>query len=95
MASGLRVYNSAGAIAFDAGDRVSRALGAVQTGGSDGSITVSEFSLGTPYALVFPLVGAVVSGGIYYAPSLSIVGTTLSWTYTVTGMDCMIVYGVY
>lgn len=91
---GLRVWNAAGVQTLDTDTKLSRLLGSVTTtSGVNGSVT-AEFSSGTPWFQI------LISGkvGFINAPSISISGSTLTWTYTGNASymrPVTIIYGVY
>lgn len=94
MSFGLRVFDAAGNIHMDITDRVSRIAGSLETGGASGSTVVPLFSTGTPYCIVT----LINSGSLLnpQAPVISIVGTTLNWTYSGSyPCDAVLIYGVY
>lgn len=92
MPAGLQVFDASGNLVTNITDRIGRVLGTIETGTSNGSVTgVSGFSTGTPFKMCVTL-----SGLGYYMPTVTISGTTLSWTFPSGGQsECIIVYGVY
>lgn len=68
-----------------------RVLGSTETNASNGSITVADLALGTPWFVCVPT-------GWGITPTVAINGTTISWTYQ-TGnfsapVSCVIFYGI-
>lgn len=94
MSFGLRVFNSAGNPVMEITDRVSRIAGSLETGAASGSTVVPLFSTGTPYCIVILInAGSLINP---QAPVISIVGTTLTWTYSGSyPSDAVLIYGVY
>lgn len=91
---GIEVYDASGNAIMTMATKACRVLGSFQSSGS-GSMTVAEFSMGIPFAFVLPF----GQGGLTYAspPTVSISGTTLSWTYPSSyygNVDAIIVYGI-
>jgi hypothetical protein len=91
---GLQTFDASGNLIIDISTRMGRVLGiAAVTGGTDGSVTNSEFSAGTGFWQVV----AIASGTQPY-PDVSLSGTTLSWIFQ-SGIsypvNYKIIYGVY
>lgn len=88
-----------GTVVLNVSDRLTRILGQVSTGGTNGSLSVPAFSQGTPFA--FPVImnpsdPAAIGAGLL----VTISGTTLSWTYTspssiAPATSAIIYYGLY
>ncbi len=75
MAYGLRVRKADGTVILNTPDMVGRIrYSAVVVSGASGSTTLSDIAGKTAYALSIPLEGAKI------AHSVSIAGTTFSWT---------------
>lgn len=51
MPQGLQIFNAQGGTVLDLTDRLTRIIGAVSTGMSNGSTTDAELSTGTPWFL--------------------------------------------
>jgi len=95
MAYGFRARDAAGNITVEYVDRLTRVLGTVETGTSNGSIIIPPAD-GTPF---YALAGAAGLGvGIIY-PTVSLSGRTLSWSFNFGASSwwrsVTIVYGVY
>lgn len=91
--SGLRVWNSSGVLITDVETRMGRILGSVQTGAGSGSISVPGFATGTPFGIVLEL--AAASTQTNGEPTISISGTTLSWSFAANPGNQLIFYGVF
>ena len=92
MAYGLIVRDGAGNIQIDTGTRLTRILGTFNTGVTNGSITDSNLSQGTPFWFIVDGYGS----GDGYTADISASGTTISWTITGSPkIACNVVYGVY
>lgn len=94
MTAGLQVFDANGNLTLDITDRLTRVIGSftVAAGAAAGSITVAQFSTGTPW--VFPLIYSI--NGDNTDPAFSISGTTLSWTANTAALiDVFVIYGVY
>lgn len=92
MPQGLQVWDPAGNLIFDTNDRIGRVLGAVQTGTSAGDVVNAGLATGTPFVIV-QKIGAIADA--FKIPTVSISGTTLSWTAGPHGLvNHMIIYGV-
>jgi len=74
MPQGLQVFDAAGNLQVDIGSSLGRVLGSVDTSASSGSISDDGFSHGTPFFIV-------VTQDEGRPPSVSISGTTMTWTY--------------
>lgn len=95
MASGLQLFDSAGAIVLDTNDSITRILGTVQTSRNvNGSLT-ADFDQGRPFFMYLSR-GA---SGYTVLPDVSISGRTLSWSYSGKNQsnttDAFILYGLY
>ena len=95
MAYGLQVWDSSGNTVMDTSTRMGRVLGTVSTGITNGSITNSAFSQGSP----FYVVSTVGGSGYDVQPYVNVVGSTLTWYWGTSGAwynaSCIIIYGVY
>lgn len=96
MAYGLRVWDAAGNLTLDTSTRLGRVLGFVEVS-ANGSLTVPEFDQGQGFARVNTTGNDIGPNAQYgWPPSVSISGTTLSWSYpSTTRGPAIIVYGVY
>lgn len=98
MAKGIRVRKpGVGTVIFESTGRITKILGSFATN-SAGSITVPEFSQGTPMCFVMPQAAAAESYAIL--PRVWISGNTLNWNYPYTGgpwtpITVIIQYGVF
>jgi hypothetical protein len=82
MAYGFQCFNAQGQLIVDITDRLTRIIGEVYTGTSNGSINVPEFSLGgTPWVFIQQdnTNNNQFQGRRQVRASVS--GTTLSWTF--------------
>lgn len=93
MAYGARFLDASGNINSDISTSLCRKLGTVTTGTSNGSVSHAGFADGEGWYVVLPLSGTVVTT---LMPSISIVGTTLSWTFPSlpSAVNSLIIYGV-
>jgi hypothetical protein len=95
MPQGLQVWDAAGNVAIDTTSSVGTIVGSVAYGNTNGSATISEFSLGRPVWFVLPGTG----GSSVYQPNITVSGNTLSWTWTISGSASnppgVIAYGFY
>ena len=96
MPQGLQVWNENGVLQIDVTSRLGILLGNVDTGTSDGSITVSNFSLGTPYFFATAL-SLIPPYGLI--PAVWVSGNTLNWQFiggtpTSPKVNVRIFYGV-
>lgn len=88
---GIRVRDGSGNIVFDAYNAIGRLLGTVNTGGSDGYVD-TNFAGGTPIVQVY----ATDSGTDLVAPSWTVSGNRLSWSYggATRKANATIIFGV-
>ncbi|MCY0385667.1 hypothetical protein OVY01_00105 [Robbsia sp. Bb-Pol-6] len=96
MANGLRCWDASGNLTLDVTDRLTRFLGSLSTGTAAGSASIAGFSTGTPWIHVLDSVNP--SAATTQAPSVSISGTTISWSYASTTLAkraVTVLYGVY
>lgn len=97
MAYGLRVWNAAGLLTVDTSYRMGRILGIAYTGVVAGSIVVPGFVQGTPFGFAIPI-DRPGSQQFVKGPTVTISGTTLSWTfdadYQQYKLNHLIYYGV-
>lgn len=89
MPQGLQVFDASGNTVFDTNYRPGRFHGSVSTGTTSGSINVPSLSQGTAFYMVLANFDPFIS---YTPPSVSLSGTTISWT---AGSPCTIYYGTY
>lgn len=97
MPQGLKVWDAAGNPVIDSATWTGLVLGSVPLGINHGagSITDAGLARGRPFAFTWPaegLSGATPSGNPQQI-SVSISGTTLSWTAAPAA--CQIIYGIY
>lgn len=95
MIYGLKLWGSDGTtVTLDTNHTITRVLGTVSTGTSNGSATFPFTAAGgTPWWSLIVTTTASVS----QRPAVTRSGDTLSWAFTATGTptDCRIVVGVY
>ncbi len=91
MTVGLRTYKADGSLRLEITDRTSRVVGVIQTGKSNGSITL-------PGQAFFAILNNDPSEA-GRVPFISVSGGTITWSWTVPGasynVDCAVVVGVY
>lgn len=87
MPAGLRIWDASGSLTVSLDTRIAKFLGLIQAT-SSGSMTVPEFSQGTPFIISMPRSNGVniFSGG----GGGSISGTTLTWQN-----NASFYYGIY
>lgn len=89
----LRIRDAVtGAVIIDFADRLGTFIGVTETGTSNGSVSNSAFSLGTPFYALQPI------GNVYVAlgPKIIISGNTLSWEFrSGYGTNFRLLYGYY
>jgi len=78
MSQGLQIWDANGQLILDTTYRVARRLGTVTTGMSNGSLNIPDLSQGQPFFISEALRDP---GSYYVIPSVSISGTTLSWSF--------------
>lgn len=92
--AGLWIYDTDGTVRFGQGTSNVTILGVVDTGKSNGSITNPLLAKGKP---VFGGANPVAGTG-YTVPDVTFSGTTMSWSFKVSGANynqpCRIIYGV-
>ncbi|NMW23136.1 hypothetical protein HFP05_01605 [Rhodanobacter denitrificans] len=97
MPAGLQVWDAAGNLIFDTGDRLSRRVASIAiTAGATGSVTVP----GSDPIWYYVSNRNSVGNASTYTPKITLSSRTISWVpntaYSVTGMvDVILVYGVY
>lgn len=83
MAAGLKIWDSTGKLIVGPNTSVGTILGSVLTNKTNGSISDSRLSLGTPR--IFAAIPVNTGGGsaqlIYTSPTFTFSGNTLSWSY--------------
>ncbi|WP_303638827.1 hypothetical protein [Stenotrophomonas tuberculopleuritidis] len=93
MPAGLIAWDAQGRQILNLTDRLSRIIGDVNTGTSNGSISVPGFSTGDRFVIVLPVTG------ITLPPAVLSSGTTLAWSFDSIPAEyrraCTIFYGVY
>lgn len=96
MSYGTQFFDGNGRLRVRITDRLTRILGSVETGTSDGSISVPAFAGRQPFAQLALNSGA--PAGSYFAPEFEISGTTLSWRFLVAAAayraNARIIYGI-
>lgn len=99
MAAGIQAFDrNSGAVMLDLTSKVSKLLGYVDSGTSDGSKAIPEFSQGTPFFVIVPLSSQGTNGR---KPVVRLSGNTLIWEFLyerrggVFSVNCRIFYGVY
>jgi len=93
MAAGLVLWDGSGNVVLDTAHRLTRVLGAFESGISDGSLTSEGFAQGTPWHVrLTPDLGLT-------PPKITVTGNTLSWTFGNVAAEfrrsAFIMYGVY
>lgn len=93
MPSGIKIWDASGNVVFDTTVKAGRVLGQVSTGTANGSVTNADFSQGVGWFTVAP----VATGLGTYVPTVTLSGTTVSWSFwsAVPKCPCIITYGVY
>lgn len=99
--TGLIINAADGSILVDMTMSISQTLGSVETGGSNGSISIPSPPTGkTMFFIVVPLVDMQMEKG--KRPGVSLSNNTLSWAYSYStagwgffSANCMIYYGYY
>ena len=95
MAYGIKVWDASGNTVMDSSTRLGRILGTTTTGTSNGSISNSAFSQGSPFYTVYTIGGS----GYDVQPYVYVSGTSLVWYWDTSGASynasCLIIYGVY
>jgi len=106
MPAGLQVWNASGQLTLDTSYYTGRMIGVIDCGNfpNSGSVTNGNFSTGVPFAIpILQLLGTPdpkFDFNLYvFAPSISIVGNTLSWSRPASKPNmgypgCLIYYGV-
>lgn len=92
---GVRTKAAGGLSQVEFTTRLPRLIGEVNTGLSDGAITVPEFAGRVPIYQLSAVAGSTI--GFTTAPVISISGTTLSWTFGVASayrVNARVTYGV-
>lgn len=96
MPAGLQCFDAQGNLIFDANSNTTRILGSVNTGTSNGSITVPEFATRKGWATIDYIVTDTSNFGPLYMsglPQIAINGTVLSWAFNGFNIDSA--YDVY
>jgi hypothetical protein len=97
MPQGLQVFNSSGVLIVDMTDRLTRTIGEIDTGVSNGSFIDPYLSTGTPWFFTLPSFDGF---SVVDAPcSITISGNTISWIFDLSdgavASSRKIIYGVY
>ena len=95
--AGLTVWDDQGRVVFDTTSQVVKYFGTVTIGGSagaSGTVVDARFSLGTPYIYAF-IENVNITNN--WAPTISVSGTTLSWSFPDSGhaYSTVVMYGVF
>lgn len=77
MAQGIRTRDANGDVLVDISDQLTRIIGMVTTGTSDGSVTDPGLQEGEPFVAVLPPSEAVN----YFMPFFEFSGDTMSWSF--------------
>jgi hypothetical protein len=98
MTLGFRVRDAAtGQVKLEVTDRLTRVIGKVDTGISNGAMDVPGFATGTPWAVIMQPISSLSEPADFSTPAIS--GTTLSWSFidntTSKRRSVTIIYGVY
>lgn len=93
MSAGAWIYEADGTLRMGPGTSVGTVAGVVSTGKANGSITDPRLASGTPFIL-----SAMADQGTNYnLPRMWFSGTTLNWSFRVSGANynqsCRIIYG--
>lgn len=92
---GLRTKTAGGLSQIQFTTRLPRRIGELVTGLSDGSVTVPEFAGRAPVYQLSAVAGTGI--GFTMVPIISIVGTTLSWSFDMPAAyrgSARVTYGV-
>lgn len=81
MSQGLQVWDAAGNLVLDVTNRLTRIIGTVYSGESDGSIQVPEFATGDAWVCVQQANSFNSIGDATRLIKTTISGTTLSWAF--------------
>lgn len=96
MPHGLKIWDELGNVVLDTSVRVGRIIGRVNSGTTAGSVSVPDFSQGTPWFIVQPITSASFTSEV---PNVTISNNTLSWTFPLspdyTPINSIISYGVF
>jgi hypothetical protein len=90
---GLQIWDATSNLILDTTSRIPKLLGST-TVSTNGNLNNSDFSTGTPYALVLPITEGV--GEIHTLPEVTFSGNTMTWTYVggMTNLQVLIIYGI-
>jgi hypothetical protein len=98
MSYGLEVFDVSGNTTLSVTDRLTRVIGEVITGKSNGSVTNSEFLNGTPFYVFVERMG-LEEFSVRYWPQVTVSGSTMSWSFlggnSNTRVSVRLLYGVY
>jgi len=98
---GLRVRDASGNVLVDISTRILRLVGTVQTGTTNGSITVPDDASGTVFFMLTGQDRSVTNSGYAEIPKVTLSGRTISWTFSGSTtpssgrISSLIVYGVH
>ncbi len=92
MTAGLQTFDASGNLVFDTGTRTGRVINVTTITGTSGSYSDAALANGTPFFFF-----ATSSPAVAKAVSISISGTTISWTIasSQSSNTFALAYGVY
>lgn len=90
MSYGFRAYGPDGQVQVTVDSNLTQIRGVFSTGTSNGSRTDFSLASGTPFC------GVLNHSGSLYLPTVSVSGTTISWTFSPGGFNesALVFYGV-
>lgn len=95
MSQGLQVWDASGNLIFDTVDFIGRVTDVVDIPASTtSSATINSLAEGTRWQVLLPVSGTFTPGAVDTPPTISIVGTTLSYTNGVA-KGFKLILGVY
>jgi hypothetical protein len=98
MSYGLEVWDDGGNNTLSVTNRLTRVIGEVITGKTNGSVTSSEFLNGTPFYAFVERMG-LEEYAVRYWPQVTVSGSTVSWSFlggdSNTRVSVRLLYGVY
>lgn len=96
MADGFKVWDASGNLIIDGTKRLSRVLGVTTIGANtSGTITDAGFSTGVPYWISIRNTTSPSPTDSIVPPSISVSGTTLSYSNPTPNLGHLVIYGVY